>query len=62
VNTDYVTIDDFSSNDCMDYTASATVNLVSRLQSRSEIDILLGHETYSLVKDEVAAQEQTRSR
>ena len=36
------------------------VNLTARLQSHSEIDgILLGHETYSLVKDEVSAEEQT---
>ena len=36
------------------------VNLTARLQSHAEIDgILLGHETYSLVKDEVAAEEQT---
>jgi adenylate cyclase len=30
-----------------------------RLQSHAEVDgIMLGHETYSLVKDEVAAEEQ----
>ena len=34
--------------------------MTARLQSHSEIDgILLGHETYSLVKDEVSAEEQT---
>jgi class 3 adenylate cyclase len=49
------------SNDRMDYTIIGNaVNLTARLQSQSEIDgILLGHETYSLVKDEVAAEEQT---
>ena len=45
----------------MDYTIIGNaVNLTARLQSHAEIDgILLGHETYSLVKDEVAAEEQT---
>ena len=45
----------------MDYTIIGNaVNLTARLQSHSEIDgILLGHETYSLVKDEVSAEEQT---
>ena len=38
----------------------AEKNLTARLQSHSDIDgILLGHETYSLVKGEVAAEEQT---
>jgi hypothetical protein len=33
--------------------------LTARLQSHAEIDgILLGHETYSLVKDDIAAEEQ----
>ena len=46
----------------MDYTIiGSAVNLTaSRLQSHSEIDgILLGHETYSLVRDDVAVEEQT---
>lgn len=45
----------------MDYTIiGSAVNLTARLQSHSEIDgILLGHETYSLVKDDVAVEEQT---
>jgi hypothetical protein len=35
------------------------VNLTARLQSQAEIDgILLGHETYALVKDDVAPEEQ----
>ena len=35
------------------------MNLTARLQSHAEIDgILMGHETYSLVKDEVAVEEQ----
>jgi hypothetical protein len=36
------------------------VNMTARLQSHAEVDgILLGHETYSLVKDVVATEEQT---
>jgi hypothetical protein len=44
----------------MDYTIiGSVVNLTARLQSFAEIDgILLGHETYSLVKDEVAVDER----
>ena len=44
----------------MDYTIiGSAVNLTARLQSHTEIDgILLGHETYSLVKDDIAAEEQ----
>ncbi|MGB6346289.1 MAG: adenylate/guanylate cyclase domain-containing protein, partial [Methyloceanibacter sp.] len=59
--TGYCTVGNFGSNDRMDYTIIGNaVNLTARLQSNSEIDgILLGHETYSLVKDEVAAEEQT---
>jgi len=61
INTGYCTVGNFGSNDRMDYTIIGNaVNLTARLQSNSEIDgILLGHETYSLVKDEVAAEEQT---
>jgi len=61
INTGYVTVGNFGSNDRMDYTIIGNaVNLTARLQSHAEIDgILLGHETYSLVKDEVAAEEQT---
>jgi adenylate cyclase len=36
------------------------VNLTARLQSHAEIDgIMLGPETYSLVKDDVTTEEQT---
>jgi class 3 adenylate cyclase len=60
VNTGYCTVGNFGSQDRMDYTIIGNaVNLTARLQSHSEIDgILLGHETHSLVKDEVAAEEQ----
>lgn len=44
----------------MDYTIiGSSVNLTARLQSHAPIDgILLGHETYSLVRDEVDAEEK----
>ena len=60
INTGYVTVGNFGSSERMDYTIIGNaVNLTARLQTNSEIDgILLGHETYSLVKDEVAAEEQ----
>jgi class 3 adenylate cyclase len=60
INTGYVTVGNFGSEDRMDYTIiGSAVNLTARLQSYAETDgILLGHETYSLVKDEVAAEEQ----
>ena len=61
INTGCCTVGNFGSQDRMDYTIIGNaVNLTARLQSQAEIDgILLGHETYSLVKDEVAAEEQT---
>jgi adenylate cyclase len=61
VNTGYCTVGNFGSQDRMDYTIIGNaVNLTARLQSHSDIDgVLLGHETYSLVKGEVDAEEQT---
>jgi class 3 adenylate cyclase len=60
INTGYVTVGNFGSNDRMDYTIIGNaVNLTARLQSHSDIDgILIGHETYSLVKDEVSVEER----
>ncbi len=45
----------------MDYTIiGSEVNLASRLQSHAQLGgILLSHETYSLVKDHVLAEERT---
>jgi adenylate cyclase len=45
----------------MDYTIIGNiVDLTARLQSHAEVDsILMGHETYSLVKDIVGTEEQT---
>ncbi len=60
INTGYVTVGNFGSQDRMDYTIiGSTVNLTARLQSHADVDgILLGHETYSLVKDEIAVEER----
>jgi adenylate cyclase len=61
INTGYCTVGNFGSEDRMDYTIiGSAVNLTARLQAHAEIDgILLGDETYSLVKDEVAVEERT---
>jgi adenylate cyclase len=61
INTGYCTVGNFGSEDRMDYTIIGNmVNMTARLQSQAGVNgILLGHETYALVKDVVAAEEQT---
>ena len=59
INTGYCTVGNFGSEDRMDYTIIGNeVNLAARLESHAEAGgILMAHETYSLVKDTVMAEE-----
>jgi class 3 adenylate cyclase len=61
INTGYCTVGNFGGVDRMDYTIVGNmVNMAARLQTEAEVDsILVGHETYSLVKDVVATAEQS---
>ena len=60
INTGFCTVGNFGSEDRVDYTIiGGEVNLAARLQAQAEVGgILIAHETYSLVKDEIRAVEQ----
>jgi PAS domain S-box-containing protein len=59
INTGFCTVGNFGSGDRMDYTIIGNeVNLAARLESYAEVGgILMAHETHSLVKDTVLAEE-----
>jgi PAS domain S-box-containing protein len=59
INTGFCTVGNFGSEDRMDYTIIGNeVNLAARLESLAEVGgILMAHETHSLVKDTMLAEE-----
>jgi class 3 adenylate cyclase len=59
INTGFCTVGNFGSGDRMDYTIIGNeVNLAARLEALAEVgDILMAHETHSLVKDTIMAEE-----
>ncbi|WP_036288949.1 adenylate/guanylate cyclase domain-containing protein [Methylocystis sp. ATCC 49242] len=61
INTGYCTVGDFGSQERMDYTiVGHQVNVAARLeQSAAPGTILISHETMSLVRDAIEAEEQT---
>ena len=60
ITTGFCTVGNFGSQNRMDYTIIGNeVNLAARLEASAEPEgILIAHETYSLVKDSVMAEEQ----
>jgi class 3 adenylate cyclase len=60
INTGYCTVGNFGADTRMDYTIiGREVNLASRLENASEAgEILLSHETYSLVKDVIMCRDK----
>ena len=59
INTGFCTVGNFGSNERIDYTIiGSEVNLAARLQQHADLGgILLAHETYALVKDDVLTEE-----
>jgi class 3 adenylate cyclase/PAS domain-containing protein len=59
INTGFCTVGNFGSDSRVDYTIIGNeVNLAARLQSHADLGgILVAHETYALVKDEVLTEE-----
>jgi len=59
INTGFCTVGNFGSNERVDYTIIGNeVNLAARLQTHADLGgVLLAHETYALVKDDVIAEE-----
>jgi len=60
LNTGYCTVGNFGAETRMDYTIiGREVNLASRLENAAEIgEILISHETYSLVKDVIMCRDK----
>ncbi len=60
INTGYCTVGNFGADTRMDYTIiGREVNLASRLESSAEAgEILISHETYSLVKDVIMCRDK----
>lgn len=60
INTGYCTVGNFGADTRMDYTIiGREVNLASRLESNAEAgEILISHETYSLVKDVIMCRDK----
>lgn len=60
INTGYCTVGTFGTSNHLDYTVLGTqVNLASRLEAAAEPDeILISHETWSLVKDTVMCRDK----
>lgn len=60
INTGYCTVGNFGTESRMDYTiVGKEVNLASRLESTADPgEILISHETYSLIKDKILCRER----